>query len=474
MFYWLALAPVAGALFVTLTRSAWLGGAMLFLFLGVVAVRTRVHLHLDGAIAVGVAIGGIAGLVMRSAGMSSELNVFSRVADAVSLHGSAGTRVEIWKAAIRAFRDHPVLGNGPDTFRTLFPHYKSAEYVRLAGYNNVADNAHNYVLQTLATTGLPGLVLLYGFFVAAFAATFRLAWSAPEIKGGLILTAWWAAAVGYSVHLLFGLSTVGSSVALFIAVGVLCAANGVRTVAVSGPLRWLAVVPLVLLLATVVSMGLFYVADQKAALAQDYGLTPRQRVALYQQSLRLNPFNYENRLALGDAYRGEFREIVMSSMGSGGIEAGSSTDIAARGALSNAEDSIEEVIRRVPQEFDSYAYLANLYNFAGSWYGKEYYDRADSLAQDAIDLFPNSPQIRVEQAIALWNVGKEAEAFTQIEVARKLDGGYATTLMVAGDFYAAKGRWTDARVAYQEALAIEPDNAVARQALAQVESRLGQ
>jgi tetratricopeptide (TPR) repeat protein len=164
----------------------------------------------------------------------------------------------------------------------------------------------------------------------------------------------------------------------------------------------------------------------------------------------------------------------MAASAQGGIKTGSSTDLEVQSALQHAADAIDEVIRRVPLESDAYQYLASLYNFAGSIYGAEYYDRADSVSQDAIAMFPNDAPVRVEAAIALWSLGKEAEALAQLDAAGRLDGRYTTPLMVAADFFVQKEQWAKAQAAYQKVLAIEPGNAVARQALAYVESQLNQ
>ncbi len=66
-----------------------------------------------------------------------------------------------------------MLGWGADTFRLVFPKFKPLEYVRDAGGNSVADNAHNYPLQLASGVGIPGMLLLYGVFVWAGVRSFR-------------------------------------------------------------------------------------------------------------------------------------------------------------------------------------------------------------------------------------------------------------------------------------------------------------
>lgn len=72
-------------------------------------------------------------------------------------------RIDIWGVAIKAFKEHPVVGVGPGEFETYFRNNKPE------GFGvNVAANAHNDILQVAATTGVVGLFFYLAFFYAAF------------------------------------------------------------------------------------------------------------------------------------------------------------------------------------------------------------------------------------------------------------------------------------------------------------------
>ena len=66
-------------------------------------------------------------------------------------------RLELWRLALAMWRDHPLLGVGPDNFRRLHPAYGG-----WLGAGNFPMSAHNQLLETAATTGTLGLLALLG------------------------------------------------------------------------------------------------------------------------------------------------------------------------------------------------------------------------------------------------------------------------------------------------------------------------
>jgi hypothetical protein len=77
---------------------------------------------------------------------------------------SLPTRPELWRAAVRLFRQHPVLGVGPDNFRRRYP-----EVIAPANGGKFEDeriHANSFYFETLADLGLAG-VLALGFLLVA-------------------------------------------------------------------------------------------------------------------------------------------------------------------------------------------------------------------------------------------------------------------------------------------------------------------
>lgn len=75
-------------------------------------------------------------------------------------------RIEIYRAGISAFKLHPILGWGPDTFSLAFRQFMTKRFIESS--NGVTDfiqsSAHNDLLQALVTTGVVGL-LAYCYFL---------------------------------------------------------------------------------------------------------------------------------------------------------------------------------------------------------------------------------------------------------------------------------------------------------------------
>jgi len=87
-------------------------------------------------------------------------------------------RFIVWEMAWRGFAERPWLGWGPENFITLFmrrfePRFFIPEY----GGGALFDRAHNIVFDTLATSGIVGLLS----YIAIFAAAFILLWK-PFLK----------------------------------------------------------------------------------------------------------------------------------------------------------------------------------------------------------------------------------------------------------------------------------------------------
>jgi len=98
--------------------------------------------------------------------------------------GEMGPRIEIWSAAVGAWRARPWLGHGPDTFGTVFSRYQTPVYWRLE-WAGLPVNAHSIPLHTLATRGTLGLIAGLGALVAlAFAAA--QAWRAGGERRALV------------------------------------------------------------------------------------------------------------------------------------------------------------------------------------------------------------------------------------------------------------------------------------------------
>ncbi len=85
-----------------------------------------------------------------------------RLTAGIMVRSSPGppARIEFWSAAVEMLRDHPWLGVGPDNFRWQFASYSGVTA------SHVGIHAHNQYLETLADTGLVGMLAFMWMLVA--------------------------------------------------------------------------------------------------------------------------------------------------------------------------------------------------------------------------------------------------------------------------------------------------------------------
>src|SRR5439155_7020666 len=103
-------------------------------------------------------------------------------------------RVLIYKAALQATRDRPLLGWGPDSFAAAYANYRTGDPAGYPG-NQPESSAHSWLLEAGATTGIPGALAMLAGVVIAIERLYRIGLrQVPVIAGPLLLglVAYWA------------------------------------------------------------------------------------------------------------------------------------------------------------------------------------------------------------------------------------------------------------------------------------------
>ena len=158
----------------TLSRAAWLALAVSL----PVAIGLGLRVRRPGGVparALGFAAALLAVLVTMALLAGQGGPVAARLGESVE-GGSTASRVEIWRAAIAAWRARPWIGHGPDLFEMVFTRYQTAAYWRYE-WTGLPVHAHSIYLHTLATRGVLGL-LAGLIWTVAFVAGARNAWRA--------------------------------------------------------------------------------------------------------------------------------------------------------------------------------------------------------------------------------------------------------------------------------------------------------
>jgi len=106
---------------------------------------------------------------------------------AARLTNLSGTRYFEWKSALRAFKSEPLRGIAPGTFEYWWDRDDGREFVR---------DAHSLYFESLAELGVPGLVLVLGFFGGLLLLAARARWKAKATAAAVPA----AALAVYLVH----------------------------------------------------------------------------------------------------------------------------------------------------------------------------------------------------------------------------------------------------------------------------------
>lgn len=188
LWYGVALLSMLAALSLTLSRGAWIAGAVA---LFVVLVRHWRRLL------------WLIPIAFSTTGLLAWRGELLALLEALVSGGVVPTlerRIEIWSRALYMIRDFPFTGIGVGTFQqvadVLYPFF-------LAGPDAEIPHAHNLLLQVAVDLGLPGLVAFLSILVLAFWSALDNARSfAGEGDDALAAVAWAGVAslIGMLVH----------------------------------------------------------------------------------------------------------------------------------------------------------------------------------------------------------------------------------------------------------------------------------
>ena len=159
-----AMLLVISALGLSLSRGAWLGAGVAFLFMLLTMREARRFVALVG---IPLAIVGVV-IYAYARPTSPEIKVINERAHAFTKLSPYDSRNDIWREALREAKAHPVTGEGPGSFVVASSRAGSeASTIQ-------AEHAHNLWLNTAAEQGFPADALLAAFVAALVIAGSRV------------------------------------------------------------------------------------------------------------------------------------------------------------------------------------------------------------------------------------------------------------------------------------------------------------
>jgi len=445
--YWAGFALNGVCLIATFTRGAWIGGAVAIALVGVIAWRHRAGLRRADWIPAGVSAALGVGIIAHSLSSGSQvMNFAKRFRSILQFGGGSGqTRTEIWRAALSAIKHRPIQGWGADTFRLVFPKFKPLSYVRDAGGTSVADNAHDYPLQLATGLGIPGVIMMYGIFVWAGIRSFGTVFRRSEDSSRVLVGAFWAAAAGHLVHLLFAVPAVGSTFLLWAALGVVLAPTS-RVVEVKRP-KWGLVAAILIIVVAAAGIGYQGVplAADHSYLVSGTGSAGPARAEALRQAVRLNPLNGSYRTELGQAYSSEVRGFLSAATAAKNAGQDVTPYVAeAKTSFAKGVAAFEDAIAFQPDEYDNYVSLGDLYNLGGQALDRNYYTDALAIANRGLQIEPYGTTIRAVLAYALLSTGKTDQGISALEYCMQIDPRGADAALLLAQAYERIGRAADA------------------------------
>ena len=452
---------VFACLLTAFTRSAWIGAAAalsVFFILGGRAVFVKPR-KIIAIILLLVSIFAAVAAYSISSG-HDVTNLLNRITSTTQIsEGSAGQRLETWRAAAGMISDRPILGFGPDTFRLASGRYETLQFVKTTQGLTVADNAHNYAIQLAAGTGVPATALLIFFFaVVVFLAikrTRNMTGSERIINAGLI-----SAIIGYLVHLLFGLSVVGSSGVFWVLCGALVSVMGhVRTTVIDAQGERASSIKAALATAIMFSVISAYFA--LSMLGADYHYSralylstagdPNGTIVSYEKAIGLyrNGKYYDDYGAYLEKAGWEYKNYDLTS---------SSVSI------------LKDAIKFEPEEADHYIYLANTFLQSASNPNAPELGYAEQVLNTAIDKRTNSVPARVLLAQVMFNQNRYTDAVPVLRFILDINPDHINGNLLMAQSLERLGRGGEAGVFYKKLLSLQPNHYEAKAGLARLEN----
>lgn len=414
-------------LITTQTRGAWIGAAVALL---TIAILQRKALMSDRrvAAALGATLLVALALVLAIAPLRERV---ASIADPSS--GTARGRIIQWRLTTDLIAKRPILGWGPDTFRTEFPQVIDEEFEIEVGRDVVPDRAHNAYLDIAAGMGVLGALAYLILQLVALRRVLR--------SRNTVAVAIFAALVGYIAQSLFTFPIVDVDLLFWLLAGIGLAASNPEASATS---RTTAATTVGLSIVVVAVVALIWSGREvRADLLLGRGLRiqdhePLATAGMLERSARLVPERTQFaqaaarfRSRVGQARHDEsdfesalstFDAAIDSYKRDGELRLDRADLLLAWGEANGdtrltmqAEHAYEEVLVKDP--FSSRALL----KLGVALVERERYEGAESAWRRAAQLAPRSAVPHVNLGLLYEKLGRADDALREFRVALRID-----------------------------------------------------
>jgi O-antigen ligase len=393
-----ALIVIPPALYLTGSRSGWMGTALGFVVVSILlAARKSWRSFWLSVVAAPLAVAVVAFAVWTLSPM---------VQQRVEAATKGDVRLQLWQDTVQMIKDSPVLGVGPGGFRWAFPRY----WQELKIYTD-PEHAHNETLESLADYGIAGTALLFaGVAIAAGTLLFRLRGTSRDKDAALIAGALGAGVAvvvqscfDYNFHVFGVASSIimigGIATSALFSSGAIARREWCSTTVrrIAGAVTALISLVLLALIARAVTSNLFWLQAERARAKLDYTTAE----TAYRRAIAVDSRNPDAWLGYGHLLR---------------IRAMWSFDAEQKKAdIARAAEAYNAALARNPSSLETGVSLALLYNLSGEA------DRALSMLQDIAAKAPLHRDNLCTLGLQLRQMGRSAEALEVFRRAQKIE-----------------------------------------------------
>jgi len=408
-------------IYYTTTRGAILGflaGLLIFSVLTIIrSKRKKIRLLFLGFLSA-LILSGVLFLVFKDSGFVQNRTTLSKLASISLSEGTVESRLTIWKMGFEGFKEHPVLGWGPENFNLVFNKYYQPN---LWSKEPWFDRAHNVVFDWLATTGILGLIVYLSIFISSLFVVWRgYKRNHFSLTESSLLTGLFAA---YGFHNFFVFDNIASYFLFFTILGYIhfrylasktLSDNKGQVVRSNGHFQQTHYLAISLSFVGVIFS--LYFANLKPLLANKQLLNTLKDISQKGQDVDLILKDFDKIFTYQTFGTGEAREQLASYANN--ISNANVPQESKIKAIQKATEEFEKQVMSTPTDARNYIFLGSLYIKLGR------FDQALITLNKALEFSPKKQQIRFVIADVYLNTSQNEKALAMLQEAYDLDQRY--------------------------------------------------
>lgn len=456
----LTLGLVSPALFFTFARGAWLGTGLACAVAVLLSLRLVWNRKIFLVVFTAILLLGY--LFTRLPSKNVKYEVSQRAASTFKLEGSNVPRLEMWKATLPLALRYAFLGSGPDTFKLVFPRYKPVGWVTTFK-NPQVDRAHNEILQTTVTTGIPGLLIFIWLIITIFITGFNGFLRSKDIFHKTLLLSLVAGASSFFIQVQFNPNSLSVAPLFWILAGLIFSSSAIGKGysfisyelpswfknAITQKVFYILVGVLGIIL-VIVSLRL-YVADvyYSKALDAQYNKSLEEAETYFAHASRLNALEEQYSYSLARFYTSRALEIEFNEA-----------------YFDSAALFFDQSQRRNPLDENVYFFSGDAYLQAGRLTKKnEFFKRSIDLFREGLKLNQTSAEAYLKMGVAYAYLDQNRRAIKNWNQALDINPANPSIYVNLGLIYEEEGLKEEAERSYKSALKQNPQLKEAQKAL---------